>query len=281
MFRKSAFALAAACTACLLPLIAAEPEAAPASSQPTPAYRVLLRSRSGAVAPEHLGDAQTGSGHIDILQREPNELVALMRGAVVAGTDQRNGGSAAMRFVLEQEFEVIPTRTGLRPPMLTVVGQVIGSLQSTAKGNAAAEQGPACAAVNLGGQPVVHFCLKPHNVSGGQNLFVTDRIGPLEAVIVPGPYCLHQTFEVSASEPHTLCAHLGTGAAADFDPDPRLDARWNRVLRPFRAVPHRDFGFGVLVRVVEAPAGAVPRSDGSERLPPPRPADKDGEAKMP
>ena len=33
-----------------------------------------------------------------------------------------------------------------------------------------------------------------------------------------------------------------------------MDARWNEVLRPFRAVPHRDFGFRIILQVVEEPA---------------------------
>jgi hypothetical protein len=241
------------------------------------------------VTPERVKDAQTGSGHIDILQREPDELVVLMRGAVVAGSDQQKGGAASMHFVLDQDFEIVPTRTGLRPPMLTLVGQAIGTLQSTAKGGATAAQGPACAAVNAAGQPVLQFCIKDHAVAGGQELFVNERMGPFEAPVAPGPYCLHQTFELSASEPWSLCHHLGTGAAANFDPDPRLDARWNNILKPFRAVPHRDFGFGVLVRVLEtplptcaapgellpAPAPAPRPGKGGERLPAPRPAESD------
>jgi hypothetical protein len=282
MVRKSVSPLLVACAACLPPLLTA----GYAAAQTTPPYRILLRSRSGEVTPERVKDAQTGSGHIDILQREPDELVVLMRGAVVAGSDQQKGGAATMHFVLDQDFEVVPTRTGLRPPMLTLVGQVIGTLQSTAKGGGAAEQGPACAAVNSAGQPVLQFCIKPHAVAGGQELFVNDRTGPLEAPVVPGLYCLHQTFEISASEPWSLCHHLGTGAAANFDPDPRLDARWNNILKPFRAVPHRDFGFGVLVRVLETPlpTGAAPGQlpapapapgKAGERLPAPRPAESD------
>src|SRR5881275_2302313 len=114
MVRKSVSPLVVAWAACLPPLLTAGYAAAQ-----TPPYRILLRS---------------GSGHIDILQREPDELVVLMHGAVVAGSDQQKGGAAAMHFVLDQDFEVVPTRTGLRPPMLTLVGQVIGTLQSTAKG---------------------------------------------------------------------------------------------------------------------------------------------------
>ena len=43
-------------------------------------------------------------------------------------------------------------------------------------------------------------------------------------------------------------------AAADFDPAPELDSFWADVLKPFRAVPRRDFGFKVVLRVVEEAA---------------------------
>jgi hypothetical protein len=46
-------------------------------------------------------------------------------------------------------------------------------------------------------------------------------------------------------------------AAADFDPAPQLDAFWADVLKPFRAVPRREFGFTVVVRVVEDAAPVV------------------------
>jgi hypothetical protein len=46
-------------------------------------------------------------------------------------------------------------------------------------------------------------------------------------------------------------------AVADFDPAPELDAFWADALKPFRAVPRRDFGFKIVVRVVEDAAPVV------------------------
>ena len=43
-------------------------------------------------------------------------------------------------------------------------------------------------------------------------------------------------------------------AVADFDPAPELDAFWADALKPFRAVPRADFGFKIVVRVIEDPA---------------------------
>jgi hypothetical protein len=40
----------------------------------------------------------------------------------------------------------------------------------------------------------------------------------------------------------------------DDPPSPPLDAFWADVLEPFRAVPRSDFGFKVVVGVIEEPA---------------------------
>jgi hypothetical protein len=40
-------------------------------------------------------------------------------------------------------------------------------------------------------------------------------------------------------------------AVADFDPAPQLDSSWSDALKPFRAIPRKQFGFQVVVRVVE------------------------------
>jgi hypothetical protein len=91
--------------------------------------------------------------------------------------------------------------------------------------------------------------------------------------VVPCLYTLHQTFALSAFQPHTLCP---AGAVADFDPQAQLDPLWAQVLKPFRAVPHRDFGFRVILRVVEdTPPPGVAVVPAPAALPPPTPVDKD------
>jgi len=40
-------------------------------------------------------------------------------------------------------------------------------------------------------------------------------------------------------------------AVADFDPAPQFDGKWSDALKPFRAVPRMDFGFHLILRVVE------------------------------
>jgi hypothetical protein len=227
---------------------------------------IVLRSRDAVVTPERSKDAQTGGGFIQVTQVEPNVIMVLMRGAVAAGATHHEG-MAAMQFMLNQDFEIVPTRAGLRPPRLVMAGWAIGALQSTLREGGTAEQSPACAAIRSGGDPILSLCIKPHGVSCSENMLVNDRVGPLEQVVMPGCFCLHQTFALRAVQGKPHC-HSGN-AAAQFDPDPKLDAQWNDVLKPFRAVPHRDFGFRIILRVVEdvPPPVAAPEPPGQLPLP--------------
>jgi hypothetical protein len=84
-------------------------------------------------------------GHILVEQPEPNTIVVTMAGAAVAGSDCC-GSNASIDFNLEQELDIIPTRTGVRPPRIGMVGRVIGTLQVTdnckcSKSCTSAEQG--------------------------------------------------------------------------------------------------------------------------------------------
>jgi hypothetical protein len=267
MMRKSAAEVILACAACLSALLGAN-----ASRAADPPYAIVLRSRDSVVTPERSRDSQTGGGFIQVTQVEPNVVMILMRGAVAAGSGCKDG-AASMQFDLHQDFEIVPTRANLRPPRLVLAAWAIGSLQSSLKEGGTAGHGPACAAVLCGPNPVVNLCIKPHSVGGGENVLVNDRVGPLEAVVAPGGFCLNQTFALNAAQPKSHC-HPGS-AAADFDPDPRLDVQWNDVLKPFRAVPHKDFGFRVILRVVEdAPPPGVLVAPPVETLPPPKPEKK-------
>jgi hypothetical protein len=221
-------------------------------------YEIILRSRNGVVTPERTKDAQTAGGFVEVLQVEPNLVLVLMRGTTAAGSGLAGSGhhkvaSAALQFDLNQDFEVVPTRAGLRPPRLLLSAWLIGTLVSSQPPDegGAANQGPACAVITSADQPLLNLCVEPHSVANGQNLFVNDRLGPMEMSILPGGYHLHQTLQLNASQPKTFC-HAGA-AAADFDPDPRMDSRWTEVLKPFRTVPRQDFGFRILLQVVEEP----------------------------
>jgi hypothetical protein len=263
MAGKSAIGTLTACVLCLCAGLTARGQATTAG----PPYVIVLRSRDAVVTPERTKHAETGGGFIQVTQILPNVVLFLMRGAVVAGVD--HAGNAAMQFKLSQDLEIVATQPNLRPPRLIATAWLIGSLDSSLKHGGVAEQAPACATLRSVGDPIIHMCTKPHSVGTGENLLVNERVGPLEAVAVPGPYCLTQTFAINAVQDKACCC---TGsAAAHFDPDPQLDARWNEVLKPFRAVPHQNFGFRVILRVVEdvPPVEASPPP--MENLPPPQP----------
>ncbi len=266
MMRRFAVRMLVACVACLAVLQGA----GPAVAQPPPPYQIILRSRNAESTPQRNGkDAQTSGGQIEVVQRDPNSVLIVMRGAVVAGAETHKGGAASIQFVLNQDFEIVPTRANLKPPRVLLSGQLIGALSSSQPQGGEAQQGAACAAINSAGQPLANICIKPHAVGPAQNLFVNDKTGPCEMVVAPGGYCLHATFDLAATAPpiETWCPRVVPAAAAVFMPDPRLNPRWNYVLLPFAAVPAADFGFTILLRVVEdSPLPAA----GIEPLPPPQ-----------
>ena len=261
---KSALRALTACVLCLSAGLSAWGQATTAVGPP---YVILLRSRDGVVTPERTKHAETGGGFIQVTQILPNVAMFLMRGAVVAGVD--HAGNAAMQFMLKQDLEIVATQPNLRPPRLIATAWLIGALDSSLKHGGMAEQAPACATFRSIGDPIIDMCIKPHSVGGGENLLVNERVGPLEAVVVPGPYCLSQSFSINAVQNKACCC---TGsAAAHFDPEPRLDARWNDLLKPFRAVPHQNFGFRVILRVVENVPPPEAPGPTPENLPQPQP----------
>jgi hypothetical protein len=224
-----------------------------------PAYQIVLRSRHGEVTPHHAKDAQTGGGYIVVEQPEPNTIVVTMAGAVVAGSDFHSS-TAGLDFNLEQDLEILPTRTGLRPPRLGMVGRVIGTLQVTDPGKCCkscgtAEQGPATACLTIGGTSLLSVSVKPSSVSCGQESSINFREGPVETPATAGPYCLNGTFHLSAAQGKGVWNRQA--AVADFDPAPQLDSFWADALKPFRAVPRKDFGFKIILRVVEDAAVEV------------------------
>src|SRR5262249_51103226 len=190
-------------------------------------YVFLLRSRDAVVTPERTKHAETGGGFIQVTQITPNVVMFLMRGAAAAGVD--HGGNAAMQFKLEQDLEIMASRAGLRPPRLVAAASLIGSLDSTLKNGGTAEQAPACATLRSIAlpEPIVSMCIKPHSVGCSENLLVNERVGPMEAVVAPGPYHLSQTFAINVAQ--EKACYLTGSAAANFDPAPRLEGKWTDV----------------------------------------------------
>src|SRR5262245_34841624 len=123
-----------------------------------PAYQIVLRSRHAEVTPTRTKDAQTGGGSIVVEQPEPNTIVVTMAGSAVAGSSCHRS-AASIDFNLEQELDIIPTRTGVRPPRIGMVGRVVGTLQVTdpckccgkfCKPCGSDDQGPAAARLSFG-----------------------------------------------------------------------------------------------------------------------------------
>jgi hypothetical protein len=230
-----------------------------------PAYQIVLRSRNAEVTPTRTKDAQTGGGSIVVEQPEPNTIVVTMGGSAVVGSDFC-GSAAGIDFQLEQDLEIIPVRPGVRPPRIGMVGRVVGTLQVTdpykccGKGGkpcGTAEQGPATACLGVGETSLLCVNVKPSAVACGQELALNNRDGPVECPAAAGCYRLTGSFHISVNQGKGV--FYRQAAVADFDPAPQLDAFWADALKPFRAVPRKDFGFKVVVRVVEDAAPAVAR----------------------
>jgi hypothetical protein len=208
------------------------------------------------VTPTRTKDAQTGGGSIVVEQPEPNTVIVTMGGSAVVGSDC-HGAAAGIDFNLEQELEVVLLRAGVRPPRIGMVGRVVGTLLVTDPGKCGkscgtAEQGPATACLACGGTNLLSLSVKSASVSCGQELSINHREGPVESVAAAGPYHLVGSFRIGVTQGKGVFNRQF--AAADFDPAPELDAFWSDALKPFRAVPRKEFGFKVIVRVVEEPA---------------------------
>jgi hypothetical protein len=248
VFKYSGFLLTAG-VACILPTHVPAAEPVPAG----PAYQIVLRSRIAEANPTKTKDAQTGGGVVLVEQPEPNTIVIAMNGAAVAGSEF-HGSNAGITFELDQALDIIPTRKGLRPPRIGMVGRVVGTLQVTDLGKhckscGSAEQAPGVAHLALGDASLLSIAVRPSAVGPDNPVFVNNKEGPMEVVAVPGSFTLKQSFAISVAQ--GKCCFNRQYAVADFDPAPQLDAFWADALKPFRAIPRKDFGFRVVVRVVE------------------------------
>jgi hypothetical protein len=223
-----------------------------------PAYQIVLRSRNAEAVPNRTRDAQTGGGWVVVEQPEPNTIVVTMGGSAVVGSDF-HGSAAGITFNLDQELDIVALRKGVRRPRVGLVGRVMGTLQVTdphcRKPCGTADQGPAIASLAIGGTSLLCVNVKPSAVACGQESSVNFRDGPVESVVTAGSYRLTASFRIGVNQGKGVFHRQA--AVADFDPAPQLDGFWADVLKPFRAVPRRDFGFKVVLRVVEDAAPVV------------------------
>jgi hypothetical protein len=231
-------------------LYAADQVAAPTG----PAYQIVLRSRHAEVTPLRCKDSQTGGGSIVVGEPEPNTIVVTMGGGAVVGSDFC-GSVAGMDFHLEQDLDIVPLRNGVRRPRIGLVGRVVGTLQVTDPGKCClkacgnAEQGIASASLTSGDAHLLSVNVPPSAAACGQELSINHRDGPVEATAAAGCYRLTGSFHIGVNQGKAVFNRRF--AVADFDPAPQFDAFWADALKPFRAVPRRDFGFKVVLRVIE------------------------------
>lgn len=224
-----------------------------AASAADPAYQIVLRSRHANVTPTRTRDAQTGGGSIQVEQPEPNTIVVTMAGSAVAGSNFHRS-TAAIAFELEQSLEIVASRKIVRPPRIGMIGRVVGTLQVTDPGKygkacGTADQGPATACLSLGDTSLLCVNVEPSAASPGQESAINFREGPVESVAAVGLFRLAGSFRIGAAQGKGVWHRQF--AVADFDPAPELDAFWADALKPFRAVPRQDFGFKIVVRVIE------------------------------
>jgi hypothetical protein len=234
------------------------------------AYRIVLRSRHAEVSPAKCRFGQTGGGWIVVDQPESNTIVVMMGGSAVVGSTI-HGSNARVNFNLIQDLEIVPLREGLRPPRVGMIGRVVGTLQMSDAGKhgngccncGSAQQGPAVASLLLGETNVLSLEVEPSSVACTEKLSINHQTGPVEAqAIASAPdmesYRLTASFNISAQQGKGVFHRQF--AVADFDPAPQLDAFWADALKPFRAVPRENFGYMLVVRVVEdttAPVNAI------------------------
>jgi hypothetical protein len=236
-------ALSAVVTLALsLAAISAEPPA-PASG---PAVTITLKDRHGHATPARRGFTHTGGGNIDVAQPAADTVVITMTGVAVAGAHPCKDSTASLCFDLNQSLEISSDNPKVKKVKLTLEGRVIGLLRSH-KGGGKAEQGPAQATVTSGSAGLVSLDLPSHCVTGGDNLSINDRSGPVSVSIAPGEYHLNQTFVVGASHPSTL--RMCKAASAEFAPDPALDPLWISYWEPFHGAAKKDFGFQITIKV--------------------------------
>jgi hypothetical protein len=112
--------------------------------------------------------------------------------------------------------------------------------------------------------------VEPSSVACTEKLSINHQTGPVEAQTIASSVDM-EAYRLTAS--FHITAQQGKGvfhrqfAVADFDPAPQLDAFWADALKPFRAVPRENFGYMLVVRVVEDTAPVDMSDSRSSSLP--------------
>jgi len=220
--------------------------ALPASAADAPAVTIALGSRQASATPLRNGFTHTGGGNIDVAQPAPDTVVITMTGVAVAGAHPCKDSHAQLAFALDQCFDIVFEKPDVKKAKLTVEGRVIGLLRSHC-GGGSAQEGPGNAVVTSGATAVATLSLPPHSVTGGENVSINDRSGPVGASVVAGSFALRQTWTVAATHPKSL--RPCKASSAEFAPDPALDPLWISYWEPFHGAAKKDLGFQIVLKV--------------------------------
>jgi hypothetical protein len=241
-------------------------------AEPTgPPIIIKPNGRQAKGEPVRCGCGKTGGGNIDVAQPTPDVLILTVTASALADGFPCVKSSAAFNFDVTQCFSVSFEKTDLKYPKMTVEGRVIGLLRTPCKGGCASEHATVAIAPACGG-PALTLQMPSNQACDGQNLSVNDHEGPCGGPLVPGKYVLKANLSVSADRAPGLCKP----STAEFAPDPSLDPLWLDPKEPFHGAAKKDFGFQIILKVLEEP----PPGNGNgeekkvEELPKPEPEKK-------
>jgi len=213
-----------------------------------PSITLKLDGRQAKALPVRCGCASTGGGNIDVTQPGPDTFIITVTGVGVANGHPLLKSTGAFHIDVNQLFEVSFEKPAgdIKNPKITLEGRVIGLLRSHCKGGCATESAQAAIASAHGGDALT-ISLPANSTCKGENLSINDHEGPCSAPVLPGKYVLHAQFEVSATHP----IGLWKPASSEFAPDPALDPLWIDHHEPFHGAAKKDFGFQIIVKVLE------------------------------
>jgi hypothetical protein len=246
----------------------------PAPKGDAAGLRIVTGERS-AVAGGRLGAlGHTSAPLIDVTQPRPDTLLVVMTGAAAAAGLPCESSHAEVTFDLAQNFTVVTDRPPTRPIRMVVEAQLIGMFRGNRDGAGVAEVSmPADASVTAGGALVAHVGFPGRSHAGKDTVLISERTPAVEALVVPGEYCLGQKFAIRCSHPKR-CFHKNVVMAAfgDLGKVPE----WLNVLDTARDLPkNKDLGFRVAIRVEPAPLIAAPLVQ-PQQLPQPQPVPPPG-----
>jgi hypothetical protein len=219
--------------------------APPAPPAPAPKVSFVLKDRHGHATPVRTQVARSGGGNTDVAQPREDTVVITMSAVVTAPPHPGEATAASMAFDLDQEFEIAFADPKLKKAKFTIEAQVMGLLRGDRNGGSACVNG-AGAVLFCGQASILALAMDGHEVSGGDNLSINDRKGPMSMAVPAGDYHLMQTFRIGATHARGIC---GKAAAAEFAPDPALDPTWISATDPFRGTNKKEFGFRVTLRI--------------------------------